>query len=186
MPPHHYRPEPGEYLLSMAVDQAARCNCRKTPVGAIIARDDRIVSTGYNGTIGGFTNCVDGGCPRCKDAVPSGTQLDRCICVHAEQNALLAAARFGVRVEGAACWVTTEPCLDCTKQLIQALLGEVYYWRPYPSPNPESDALRAEMRRHARRETKFTMWSPDSNVLDLEARYSAIKRRLDDYVAMPK
>jgi len=89
-------------------------------------------------------------------------------------------------VEGAACWVTTEPCLDCTKQLIQALLGEVYYWRPYPSPNPESDALRAEMRRHARRETKFTMWSPDSNVLDLEARYSAIKRRLDDYVAMPK
>ncbi len=55
MPPHHYRPEPGEYLLSMAVDQAARCNCRKTPVGAIIARDDRIVSTGYNGTIGGFT-----------------------------------------------------------------------------------------------------------------------------------
>jgi dCMP deaminase len=126
-----YRPEPGEYLLSMAVDQAATCNCRKTAVGAIIARNDRIISTGYNGTIGGFKNCVDGGCPRCMDAVPSGTQLDRCICVHAEQNALLTAARFGVRVEEAECWVTTEPCLDCTKQLIQAELSKVYYWKPY-------------------------------------------------------
>jgi dCMP deaminase len=166
----------------MAVDQAARCNCRKTPVGAIIARDDRIISTGYNGTIAGFTNCVDGGCPRCNDAVPSGTQLDRCICVHAEQNALLTAARFGVRVEGAACWVTTEPCLDCTKQLIQAELGEVYYWKPYPLPNVESQKLRAEMRRHAKRVTRFKVWTPGSNVLDLDARYAAIKTRLEDYV----
>ena len=181
-----YRPESGEYLLSMAVDQAARCNCRKTPVGAIIARDDRIISTGYNGTIGGFTNCVDGGCPRCKDAVPSGTQLDRCICVHAEQNALLTAARFGVRVEGAACWVTTEPCLDCTKQLIQAELGEVYYWKPYTLPNSESQKLRGQMRRHARRITQFKVWSPDSNVLDLEARYAATKTRLEEYVRTQK
>jgi dCMP deaminase len=130
------RPERSEYLLSMAVDQAARCNCRKTAVGAVIVRDDRIISTGYNGTIAGFANCIDGGCPRCADAtVISGSQLDRCICVHAEQNALLAAARFGVRVEGAACWVTNEPCLDCTKQLIQAELAMVNFWRPYRLPN---------------------------------------------------
>src|SRR5213594_3288166 len=95
------RPGRGESLMAMAVDQAARCNCRKTPVGAIITRDDRVVSTGYNGTVAGFQNCIDGGCPRCSDPdVPSGTQLDRCICVHAEQNALLAAARFGVRLGG--------------------------------------------------------------------------------------
>jgi deoxycytidylate deaminase len=169
----------------MAVDQAARCNCRKTPVGAIIARHDRVISTGYNGTIGGFTNCVDGGCPRCKDAVPSGTQLDRCICVHAEQNALLAAARFGVSVEGAICWVTNEPCLDCTKQLVQAMLGEVNYWKPYPLL-PELDKLRTEMRRHARNDTKFKLWSPDSDVLGLDARYTAIKSRLDEYVKAQK
>ncbi len=176
-----YRPEPGEYLLSMAVDQAARCNCRKTAVGAIIARNDRIISTGYNGTIGGFKNCVDGGCPRCMDAVPSGTQLDRCICVHAEQNALLTAARFGVRVEEAECWVTTEPCLDCTKQLIQAELSKVYYWKPYTLPNAESQKLRDQMRRQ--RVTEFKVWAPDSNVLDLEARYGGIKTRLEEYVA---
>jgi dCMP deaminase len=186
-----YRPESGEYLLSMAVDQAARCNCRKTPVGAIIARDDRIISTGYNGTIGGFANCVDGGCPRCGDKdVVSGTQLDRCICVHAEQNALLAAARFGVRVQGAACWVTNEPCLDCTKQLIQAELGEVWYWKLYPLQT-EQQKLRDEMRRHAvrrnaTRKTQFKEWSPDSNILDLEARYAAIKTRIDEHVGAPK
>src|SRR5437879_4769268 len=141
------RPKPGEYLMSMAVDQAARCNCRKTAVGALIARDDRIISTGYNGTITGFTNCIDGGCPRCEDpSVASGRELDRCICVHAEQNALLAAARFGVRVEDADCWVTTEPCLDCTKQLIQASIAEVIFWHPYVLPNPESQALRVRMR----------------------------------------
>jgi len=187
----HYRPESGEYLLSMAVDQAARCNCRKTPVGAIIARDDRIISTGYNGTIAGFPNCVDGGCPRCEDKeVVSGTQLDRCICVHAEQNALLAAARFGVRVQGAACWVTNEPCLDCTKQLIQAELGEVNYWKPYKL-QPELQGLREKMRCHAarpqaKRKTQFKEWSPDSNVLDLEARYTAIKARIERHIGTQK
>jgi dCMP deaminase len=176
--PPLYRPEPGEYLMSMAVDQAARCNCRKTAVGAIVAKDDRIISTGYNGTIGGFTNCIDGGCPRCENA-PSGTRLDECICVHAEQNALLAAARFGVSVEGAECWVTNEPCLDCTKQLIQAELGEIWYWKPYPL-KPELQALREKMRCHAaNRQTQFKLWSPDSDVLGLEARYAAIRARLD-------
>jgi dCMP deaminase len=135
--------------MSIAVDQAARCNCRKTPVGAIIVRDDRVISTGYNGTIAGFDNCIDGSCPRCADeTVISGTELDRCICVHAEQNALLAAARFGVRVKRAMCWVTNEPCLDCTKALIQAELAEVYYWRPYRL-EASRDELRRSMREHA-------------------------------------
>ena len=184
MEPIDPRPERGEYLMSIAVDQAARCNCRKTPVGAIIARDDRIIATGYNGTIAGFTNCIDGGCPRCEDpAVPSGTQLDRCICVHAEQNALLTAARFGVRVEGAACWVTTEPCLDCTKQLIQAELAEVYYWKAYDLPNTESQALREAMRNHAKDVTTFKRWIPRTDLLGLQERYQAIRKRLEAYAA---
>ncbi len=179
----YFRPERGEYLMSVAVDHAARCNCRKTAVGAIISRDDRIISSGYNGTIGKFRNCIDGGCPRCMDAaVESGTQLDRCICVHAEQNALLTAARFGVRVEGAVCWVTTEPCLDCTKQLIQAHLAKVYYWKPYRLPKADSQRLRTMMRKHAKRKTKFILWKPKTDVLGLKGRYEAIRKRLEDYV----
>jgi dCMP deaminase len=178
------RPDRSEYLLSMAVDQAARCNCRKTAVGAVIVRDDRIISTGYNGTIAGFANCIDGGCPRCADAtVISGSQLDRCICVHAEQNALLAAARFGVRVEGTACWVTNEPCLDCTKQLIQAEVAMVYFWKPYALPNAESQALRETMREHAKDVTKFERVTPATDVLRLEVRYHEIKTRLEQYTA---
>ncbi len=177
------RPERTEHLLSIAVDQAARCNCRKTAVGAIIVRDDRIVSTGYNGTIAGFANCIDGGCPRCADPnVESGTALDRCICVHAEQNALLAAARFGVRVEGATCWVTNEPCLDCTKQRIQAELAGVYFWKAYQLPHAESQAVRETMRRHARETMKFEQVTPVTTVLRLEERYREIKERLEAYV----
>lgn len=175
------RPDRAEYLMSLAVDVAARCNCRKTVVGTIIAKEGRIVSTGYNGTIRGFLDCIDGGCPRCNDDTPSGTQLDRCICVHAEQNALLAAARFGVSVAGAEVWITTEPCLDCTKSLIQAGVGKVIYWRPYPL-QPESQALRLAMRRHASATTTFEPWHQITNVLDLEGRYKATQERLQNYI----
>ncbi len=176
------RPDRDEYLMSLAIDVAARCNCRKTVVGAIIVKDGRIASTGYNGTIRGFRDCIDGGCPRCRDDTPSGTQLDRCICVHAEQNALLAAARFGVGVEGAEVWVTTEPCLDCTKSLIQARVGKVIYWKEYPLAE-ESQQLRAAMRRHANEVTTFDRWRPGTDVLDLEGRYAATQQRLRDYIA---
>jgi dCMP deaminase len=168
--------------MALAIDVAARCNCRKTVVGAILVRDGRIAATGYNGTIVGYKNCIDGGCPRCSDpGVVSGTELDRCICVHAEANALLAAARFGVPVAGAECWVTTEPCLDCTKSLIQARVGKIYYWREYELPRKESQDLRAEMRAHALATTEFIKWTPDSDVLGLEMRYQAIVARLKAY-----
>jgi dCMP deaminase len=177
------RPERGEYLMSIAIDVAARCNCRTTVVGAVITRDGRIASTGYNGTVVGYTNCIDGGCPRCADPeAESGTQLDRCICVHAEQNALLAAARFGIGVEGAECWVTTDPCLDCTKSLIQARVRKVVYWQPYRLPRPESEELRSSMREHAANITVLEQWKPDSDVLELQPRYDRIKVRLRTYV----
>ncbi len=172
--------------MALAVDVAARCSCRKSVVGAVITRDGRIVSTGYNGTIVGFANCIDGGCPRCADPnVESGTLLDRCICVHAEANALLAAARFGHAVEGAEIWVTTEPCLECTKLLIQSRVGKVVFWRRYPL-KPELEGLRLDMRRHAAAQhdhpVLFEQWTPDSNVLGLDERYQAIGNRLQAYV----
>jgi dCMP deaminase len=140
------RPSCDEYLLTIAVDVAARCNCQKRAVGAVITRDSRIISTGYNGTIAKHRNCIDGGCPRCADGrIQSGTELDRCIRLHAEQNALLVAARFGLAVEDSECWVTHEPCLDCTKSLIQAHIEEVTYWQCYPL-DADREELRCEMR----------------------------------------
>ncbi len=119
------------YFMSIARAVREAANCLGSQVGAVLVVDDHIISTGYNGTPRGFTNCRDGGCVRCRDRalhaagddaamsdpdhVP-GRALDRCICVHAEQNALLAAARFGVRAEGSVLYATLSPCFGCLKE----------------------------------------------------------------------
>lgn len=129
------RPSPEEYKMALAVETASRSNCMKSHVGAIILFEGRIRATGYNGTIEGYKDCFKGGCPRCKDSsIGRGEQLDRCICVHAEENALVSAARHGIQVESAECFVTHEPCLSCTKLLIQSHIARVVYLRTYEYP----------------------------------------------------
>ena len=135
--------------LARAVREGA--DCLGSKVGAVLVRDNRVVSTGFNGTPSGFTNCMEGGCVRCGDsdlhaqgrggeaADPEhtpGRGLDRCICVHAEQNALLTAARFGTRVEGTTLYTTLSPCFGCLKEAVQAgvvriVFDEVYYQASY-------------------------------------------------------
>ena len=129
------RPEPDAYFMGIALAVRARANCTGRRVGAIIVRDFRILSTGYNGTPTKMPNCEDGGCERCANprAYPSGTGYDLCICVHAEQNALLAAARFGVAVEGCAIYTTLQPCFGCLKELLQAKISDVCYLQPWQS-----------------------------------------------------
>ena len=92
------RPNMDEYLMGIAIAVRNRANCVGNRVGAVVAKDARIVSTGYNGTPRNMPNCLDGGCLRCanRESHPPGTSYDLCICVHAEQNALLGAARFGI------------------------------------------------------------------------------------------
>ena len=119
--PTEPRPTIEDHKMALAVQVATRSNCIKTHVGAIILFGDRIRTTGYNGTISGASDCFDGGCKRCADeTIRRGEQLDRCVCVHAEANALTGAARYGISVDGTECYVTHEPCLECTKLLIQA------------------------------------------------------------------
>jgi dCMP deaminase len=135
------------YFMEIARAVRAAANCLGSQVGAVLVLDDHIVSTGYNGTPHGFTNCRDGGCVRCRDrelhrqglvgemADPEhlpGRGLDRCICVHAEQNALLAAARFGLRSDGSTLYTTLSPCFGCLKEAIQAGVGRIVYEMEYP------------------------------------------------------
>lgn len=105
-------------------------------VGAVLVRDNRVISTGYNGTPEGWDNCTDGGaCPRCDDREGfggSGNGYDKCICVHAEMNAIAAAARYGMPIDGCVAYVTNEPCLTCAKELVQAGVVGVYYSIPAP------------------------------------------------------
>ncbi len=125
------RPSWDEYFLQVARVVASRSNCVKRHVGAVIQRDRRIVSTGYNGTPRGTRNCNEGGCPRCNSFAESGTRLDECLCSHGEENAITQAAYHGVSVRDATIYTTFFPCLFCTKLIINAGLAEVVYNATY-------------------------------------------------------
>jgi len=126
------RPTWDEYFMSIARVVASRSNCVKRKVAAVVTLDKRIISTGYNGTPRGTRNCNEGGCPRCNDLAPGGTNLADCLCSHGEENAIVQAAYHGVSLRGSTIYTTFSPCLQCTKLIINAGLGEVVYNSHYP------------------------------------------------------
>lgn len=136
------RPEPNEYFMGIAMTVRRRANCLGNRIGAVIVRNDRVISTGYNGTPEDMRNCEEGGCHRCahRDQYPSGTGYDLCICVHAEQNAILSAARFGIAIEGSTLYTTMRPCFGCTKEMLQAKIHAVYYIHDWSHPDPKHEA----------------------------------------------
>ena len=136
------RPSWDEYFMSIARVVASRSNCVKRRVGAIIALDRRIISTGYNGTPRGVRNCNEGGCPRCNSFAEGGTRLDECLCSHGEENAITQASYHGVSVRGGVLYTTFSPCLMCTKMIINAGIEEVAYNAAYPLADVSLTLLR--------------------------------------------
>src|SRR5690606_38188033 len=133
--PARQRPERPEDYMRIAMAAPARANRIGNKVGADLVRGDRILPTGYKGTPQQMKTSDAGGCDRCahRERYPPGQAYDMCVCVHAEQNALLAAARFGIAVEGSIMYSTMKPCFGCSKQLLQAGVRGVYYlheWEP--------------------------------------------------------
>jgi dCMP deaminase len=126
------RPDWDEYFMSIAKVVAMRSNCIKRKVAAIIVKDKRVISTGYNGTPRGARNCNEGGCPRCNSMALSGTALDECLCCHGEENAITQAAYHGTALKGAILYTTFAPCLLCTKMIINSGIVEVIYNQEYP------------------------------------------------------
>ncbi len=126
------RPTWDEYFMKIAQVAALRSNCIKRKVAAVIVRDHRVISTGYNGTPKGIKNCNEGGCPRCHTFGKSGEGLEECLCAHAEENAIAQAAYHGVRIADATMYSTYSPCLRCTKLIINSGIAEVVYSVAYP------------------------------------------------------
>ena len=137
------RPGWDEYYLSIARTVASRSNCSRRHVGAVIVVDKAIIATGYNGTPMGVTNCADGGCPRCASDAPPGQGYDTCLCVHAEQNAIVLAARHGNATDGGVLYATLRPCFGCAKEAIQAGIRAVVY--------DDSDLYGQELEAHYQR-----------------------------------
>lgn len=125
------RPSWDEYFMNIAEVVATRSNCSRRHVGAVIVRNRHILATGYNGTPHGVKNCFAGGCPRCAHTTKSGSHLEECLCVHAEQNAICQAALHGHAIEGASVYVTISPCLTCAKLIINSGITEVVYGGDY-------------------------------------------------------
>lgn len=130
-------PDFPEYYMNIALAVRKRANCKGFKVGAVLVVENRIVSTGYNGVPEGMTNCLDGGCDRCgnPEKYQSGVGYDVCICVHAEENALLAAARSGIAVHDGTIYTTVKPCFSCMKALHQAGVTAVRFHREWSHPD---------------------------------------------------
>ncbi|KAK3499845.1 putative dCMP deaminase [Neurospora hispaniola] len=128
--PDRLRPSWDSYFMALASLAAQRSNCMKRRVGCVVVRDKRVISTGYNGTPRGLINCGEGGCGRCNEGQGSGQGLSTCLCMHAEENALLEAGRERVR-EGAVLYCDTCPCLTCSIKIAQVGISEVVYSQGY-------------------------------------------------------
>ena len=119
------RPSTDEYFMEMARLVSTRSTCLRRRVGAVIVKDKRVLSTGYNGSPSGTRHCEELGCIREQMHVPSGTRHELCRGVHAEQNAVTQTACCGVSVNGATIYTTTFPCSMCAKILINAGIKEI-------------------------------------------------------------
>lgn len=126
------RPGWDEYFLGIANLVSKRSTCLRRQVGALIVKNRRILTTGYNGTPTGITHCEVAGCLREKLKVPSGERHELCRGLHAEQNAIIQAALYGVNIEGSILYCTNQPCSICAKMLINAGIKEVVMDSGYP------------------------------------------------------
>lgn len=121
-----------EYFMRIAALVAERSTCLRRAVGAVAVLDKRILATGYNGAPSGISHCLDVGCMREEMGVPSGQRHELCRGLHAEQNVIIQAAVHGVPLTGAEIYCTDQPCLICSKMLINCRIRAIYFARGYP------------------------------------------------------
>ena len=126
------RPSWDEYFMRIAHEVATRSTCLRRQVGAVVVLDKRILSTGYNGVPSGLPHCAEVGCLRDQLNVPSGERHELCRGLHAEMNALLQGARYGLSMQGAMLYSTHAPCSLCTKMIINTGIVRVVAAAAYP------------------------------------------------------
>ena len=126
------RPSWDEYFMAICEQVGGRSTCLRRSVGAVVVRDRRILATGYNGTPSGLAHCAEVGCLREQMGIVSGSNHELCRGIHAEQNAVIQAAKYGIPIEGATLYTSHQPCVLCAKILINAGVREIVYRYPYP------------------------------------------------------
>jgi dCMP deaminase len=118
--------------MKIAFLVAERSTCLRRKVGAVAVKEKRILATGYNGAPTGLEHCLDRGCLRDELAIPSGQRHELCRGLHAEQNVIIQAAVHGISLAGGDIYITTQPCLICSKMLINCHIQRIYFAEGYP------------------------------------------------------
>ncbi|HCF71435.1 MAG TPA: cytidine deaminase [Syntrophomonas sp.] len=121
------RPSWDDYFLELAGLVARRSTCLRRQVGAVLVKEERIIATGYNGAPRGLHHCLDMGCLRQEQGIPSGQRYELCRGVHAEQNAIINAAYYGVSTHDAVMYCTNQPCVICARMIINAGIKRVVH-----------------------------------------------------------
>jgi dCMP deaminase len=132
-----------EYFMQIAHLVSQRSTCLRRNVGAVIVKDKRMLATGYNGAPRGLAHCLETGCVRDKLKIPSGERHELCRGLHAEQNAIIQASLYGIRVKDSVIYVTNQPCIICAKMLINAGVTDIVISEGYP------DKMSAQMLKEA-------------------------------------
>ena len=119
--------------LAEVISSWASCYQQDRKIGAVIVKNKRIVTTGYNGAPAGIQTCMERGeCLRKKMGIASGTKHEICYAIHAEQNAIIQAAKLGSSIEGATLYCTHQPCVICAKMIVNSGITRVVYKHGYP------------------------------------------------------
>lgn len=119
--------------LSQVIASWSSCYKENRQIGAVIVKNKRILTTGYNGAPSGIVSCKERGeCLRQKLGIPSGKQQEICYAIHAEQNAIIQAAKLGISIDGATLYCTHFPCTICARMIINAGISRIVYIHPYP------------------------------------------------------
>ena len=121
--------------MAYLVSEWSSCHRQGRSIGAVIVKDKRVMTTGYNGAPAGFPTCKERGvCLRDELNIESGTRAEVCYAIHAEQNAILQAAKLGISIDGATLYCTHQPCSICAKMIINVGIKRVIYEQGYPDP----------------------------------------------------
>ncbi|MBM7557019.1 dCMP deaminase [Halanaerobacter jeridensis] len=139
------RPSWDKYFMELTHVVAKRSTCLRRKVGAIIVRNKRVLTTGYNGAPSGLPHCSETGCLREQRNVPSGERHELCRGLHAEQNAIIQAAQHGTSIKGATLYCTHQPCILCTKMIINAGIERIVFKGSYPDELAQKMLKEAEI-----------------------------------------
>ena len=138
----HVRPSWDEYFMKIAALVSERSTCLRHHVGAIIIKDRRVLTTGYNGAAAGTRDCLELGCLREQQNIPSGERHEICRAIHAEQNAIIQAGKHGENVMGGTVYCTHSPCIICAKMMINAGIKRIVVYIKYPDIGGVEDLLK--------------------------------------------